>query len=78
MLSDVSNKVLEVASLVMRSQLASKDMTLSIVLDFLVASKFLVLNFKGVVEVRDGSIQEQKVIDFHVASSQMIIQIASN
>ena len=59
MLSDVSNKVLEVASLVMRSQLASKDMALSIVLDFLVASKFLVLNFKGVVEVRDGSIQEQ-------------------
>ena len=47
MLSDVSNKVLEVASLVMRSQLASKDMALSIVLDFLVASKFLVLNFKA-------------------------------
>ena len=47
MLSDVSNKVLEVASLVMRSQLESKDMTLSIVLDFLVASKFLVLNFKA-------------------------------
>ena len=43
MLSDVSNQVLEV----LRSQLASKDMALSIVLDFLVASKFLVLNFKA-------------------------------
>ena len=47
MLSDVSNQVLEAALLVMRSQLASKDLALSIVLDFLVASKFLVLNFKA-------------------------------